>query len=127
MRRSLGRDADGFFFRRAPVSVLNVRPGQPVEVIVSKRMTEDYVPEKRSFGGSGNRLGSPVPVAVGTSSAPPIAPTGGAERAGVTTLFEVDQSQPTTTVQIRLADGTRYLVYSWCGDCADSKVGFRAG
>ncbi|KAG9312589.1 hypothetical protein JVU11DRAFT_6986 [Chiua virens] len=93
---------------RAPVSVLNVRPGQPVEVIVSKRTTEDYVPEKRAFGGSGNRLGSPVPVPVSTSmpgSFPP-APSH-PERASITTLFEVDQTLPTTTVQIRLADGTR--------------------
>jgi len=81
------------------VSVLNVRPGQPVEVVVSKRTNEDYVPERRPFGGSGNRLGSPVP-------GPTPAPTR-AERASVTTLFEVDQTQPTTTVQIRLADGTR--------------------
>lgn len=88
---------------RAPVSVLNVRPGQPVEVVVSKRTNEDYVPERRPFGGSGNRLGSPVP-GLAPASAP--APAG-AERASVTTLFEVDQTQPTTTVQIRLADGTR--------------------
>jgi hypothetical protein len=31
-----------------------------------------------------------------------------AERISVNTLFEVDQSLPTTIVQIRLADGTRY-------------------
>lgn len=33
---------------------------------------------------------------------------GGVERQRVNTLFEVDQSLPTTSVQIRLADGTRY-------------------
>ncbi|KIJ67328.1 hypothetical protein HYDPIDRAFT_84801 [Hydnomerulius pinastri MD-312] len=106
---------------RAPVSVLNVRPGQPVEVIVSKRTNEDYVPEMKpvvGFSGSGNRLGSPVPVATSSSSSTP-APMPGSfptssgsgetsgERANMTTMFEVDQSQPTTTVQIRLADGTR--------------------
>lgn len=96
---------------RAPVSVLNVRPGQPVEVVVSKRTNEDYVPEKRPFGGSGNRLGSPVPDVTSMPgsfpAASPSPPTSHAERASVTTLFEVDQTQPTTTVQIRLADGTR--------------------
>ncbi|KAN0078316.1 hypothetical protein V8E55_010373 [Tylopilus felleus] len=97
---------------RAPVSVLDVRPGQPVEVIVSKRTNEDYVPEKRTFEGTGNRLGSAVPAAA-TSSMPGSFPAGqsvpssGGERANVTTLFEVDQTQPTTTVQIRFADGTR--------------------
>ncbi|KAF8130574.1 ubiquitin-related domain-containing protein [Boletus edulis] len=99
---------------RAPVSVLNVRPGQPVEVVVSKRTDEDYVPEKRPFGGSGNRLGSPVPAV--TTNMPGSFPTGpsapapasrSTERASVTTVFEVDQTQPMTTVQIRLADGTR--------------------
>jgi UBX domain-containing protein 1 len=88
---------------RAPVSVLDVRPGQPVEVVVSKRTTEDYVPERARFGGSGNRLGSPVPAVSMPGAFPPVR----AERAHVTTLFEVDQTQPTTTVQVRLADGTR--------------------
>jgi hypothetical protein len=31
------------------------------------------------------------------------------ERTSGNTLFEVDQSLPTTSVQIRLADGTRYV------------------
>lgn len=93
---------------RAPVSVLNVRPGQPVEVIVSKRTNEDYVAERRPFGGSGNRLGSPVPAVTSMpGSFPAASSTPSRERAGVTTVFEVDQTQPTTTVQIRLADGTR--------------------
>ncbi|KIK93261.1 hypothetical protein PAXRUDRAFT_829151 [Paxillus rubicundulus Ve08.2h10] len=104
---------------RAPLSVLNVRPGQPVEVIVSKRTSEDYVPEKRAFSGSGNRLGSPVPHAVAPSAsmpgAFPAATSADAarsaatrtERSSLTTMFEVDPMQPVTTVQIKLADGTR--------------------
>jgi len=103
---------------RAPMSVLNVTPGQPVEVIVSKRTNEDYVPEKRAFSGSGNRLGSPVPAITNSSTMPGSFPgvesAGGAssaapraERRSLTTMFEVDPTQPTTTVQIRLADGTR--------------------
>lgn len=90
------------FCSRAPVSVLNVGLGQPVEVIVSKRTNEDYVPESRPFGGAGTRLGSPVPAVTNVPGSFPEV-----ERAGVTTLFEVDQTLPTTTVQIRLADGTR--------------------
>lgn len=97
------------------MSVLNVSLGQPVEVIVSKRTDEDYVPEASPFGGSGNRLGSPVPVVTGSAatSMPGSFPAGSSsaanqpERESVTTLFEVDQTQPATTVQIRLADGTR--------------------
>ena len=47
---------------RAPVSVLNVRPGQLVEVVVSKRTNEDYLPEQQRFWGPGSQLGSPVSV-----------------------------------------------------------------
>ncbi|KAG6337186.1 hypothetical protein ID866_1900 [Astraeus odoratus] len=110
---------------RAPVSVLNVGPDQPVEVVVSKRVEEDYVPERRplaAFSGSGNRLGSPVPSFAprdsATTAMPGSFPSGSTssaaaarppayERERINTQFEVDQTQPTTTVQIRLADGTR--------------------
>ncbi|KIM51697.1 hypothetical protein SCLCIDRAFT_1224257 [Scleroderma citrinum Foug A] len=110
---------------RAPISVLNVTPGQAVEVVVSKRVSEDYVPERRpvaAFSGTGNRLGSPTPsfnpaAAAGAampgsfpSTNSPSVPAAGPpvdERERIDTRFEVDQTQPTTTVQIRLADGTR--------------------
>ena len=38
--------------------------------------------------------------------------SGAAEPPAITTKFEVDQTQPTTSVQIRLADGTR-CVFKW--------------
>ncbi|KAK1229739.1 protein phosphatase regulator [Marasmius sp. AFHP31] len=105
---------------RAPPSILNVRPGEPVELRVQKRTNEDYVPPKRgAFHGSGNRLGAPVPEVAGSasssampgsfpsasssSSEPPASTT----RSSISTVFEVDQSKPTTSVQVRLADGTR--------------------
>jgi len=116
---------DGVFSSRAPVPVLNVTPGQAVEVVVSKRVNEDYVPERRpvaAFSGTGNRLGSPTPsftpaAAAGAtmpgsfpSTSSPSVPVAGPsvdDRERIDTRFEVDQTQPTTTVQIRLADGTR--------------------
>ncbi|KIJ19411.1 hypothetical protein PAXINDRAFT_7896 [Paxillus involutus ATCC 200175] len=100
---------------RAPVSVLNVRPGQPVEVIFSKGTGEDYEPEKRAFSGSGNRLGFPVPADTPSASMPgafPAATSAGAatsaansaatrtERSSLTTMFEADPTQPMTTIQI---------------------------
>ncbi|KAF8646010.1 hypothetical protein AX16_007436 [Volvariella volvacea WC 439] len=104
---------------RAPPSVLNVLPGQPVELRVAQRTEENYIPpKKKAFSGSGNRLGAPVPEVVQISQAMPGAfPAPGSssdagpsrEREGVTTKFEVDQSLPTTSVQIRLADGTRMV------------------
>jgi len=114
--------------RRAPPQILGVLPGQPVELRVAKRVAENYSPPPKrplaAFGGSGNRLGSPAPAFAPDGSNAPAAvmpgsfPSAGgvagtsagasAERSSVNTLFEVDQSLPTTSVQIRLADGTRY-------------------
>ncbi|KAI0641683.1 SEP-domain-containing protein [Trametes meyenii] len=114
---------------RAPPQILNVLPGQPVELRVVKRQSEDYVPSPRArqariFAGQGHRLGSPVPgePTSGTSgsagSIPGAFPTGSAGGSSlpvqrtadsISTRFEVDQSKPTTSIQIRLADGTRMV------------------
>jgi UBX domain-containing protein 1 len=114
---------------RAPPSILNVQPGQPVELRVLRRTEEDYVPTpRRGFAGSGSRLGGVVPEpatqqplgmpgafpALGTppSAAPaPAAPAASRTREPetVTPRFSVDQSKPTTSVQVRLADGTRLV------------------
>ncbi|KIO16787.1 hypothetical protein M407DRAFT_182423 [Tulasnella calospora MUT 4182] len=104
----------------APPSILNVQVGQPVELRVSRRLNEDYVPSPKRFNvfeGQGNRLGSALPVGTAptaSSQQPPgafpsrgNASEGGQDRSSVTTKFEVDMSAPTTSVQIRLADGTR--------------------
>jgi len=118
---------------RAPPSILDVLPGQPVELRVSRRTDEDYVPTpRRGFAGSGNRLGgvvpessgapAPVPVPqVGMPGAFPLAdgsfltaasapqPAQTRETASAGTRFAVDQTKPTTSVQVRLADGTRMV------------------
>ncbi|SJL08724.1 uncharacterized protein ARMOST_12093 [Armillaria ostoyae] len=106
---------------RAPPSILNVLPGQPVELRVAKHTDEDYVAPKRTgFSGSGNRLGAPVPGgdssqasassmpgSFPSSSSP--APSSEGARESISSKFEVDQSKPTTSIQIRLADGTRMV------------------
>ncbi|TFY72063.1 hypothetical protein EVG20_g941 [Dentipellis fragilis] len=60
---------------RAPPSILNVLPGQPVEVRITKRLSEDFVPSAHApaaaFAGSGHRLGSPLPTFAGGASAAP--------------------------------------------------------
>lgn len=113
---------------RAPLSILNVQPNEPVELRVAKRLNEAYVPTPKShnlatFSGTGNRLGAPVPVATSASTSsvpmpgtfPGASGSGGAsagarrEPESVATRFEVDQTLPTTSVQIRLADGTRLV------------------
>jgi len=109
---------------RAPPSILNVAPGQPVELRVARRVDEEYRPSQssapRTFTGSGNRLGSPVPaVSSGSTSTSmpgnfPTAPSSAPEppesaRSSIQTRFEVDQSQPATSIQLRMADGTRMV------------------
>lgn len=109
----------------APPSILNVRVGQPVELRVARRTNEDYVPSPKrplaAFEGGGQRLGSPVPTIAGnagTSSArripgafPESSPASENTRlpAQPRAHFEVDFNEPTTSVQIRLADGTRLV------------------
>ena len=51
--------------------------------------------------------GTIVASAGASSSAP--GPSSSGERESLTTRFEVDQLAPTTSVQIRLADGTRLV------------------
>jgi len=115
---------------RAPPHLLNVNPGQPVELRVVKRLQDEYVPSPKAragaFHGSGHRLGSPVPgvsnaagsapadmpgsfPAASTAQAPSSAAGGSGERDSFSSRFEVDQTKPATSVQIRLADGTRMV------------------
>ncbi|KAJ9106332.1 hypothetical protein QFC21_001478 [Naganishia friedmannii] len=112
---------------RAPLSILNVKFGQQVELRVAQRQTEAYQPPPKkpmtAFSGSGNRLGSPASELVSSSaSAPAQQPSQGmpgsfgssgqaSAQAIVQSGFlrlEVDDSKPTTNVQVRLADGTKY-------------------
>lgn len=116
---------------RAPPSILNVQPGQPVELRVSRRTDEDYVSApRRGFAGPGSRLGGVVPepapplgmpgafpahgTPTSTAPVPSPAPAPAASRTrdppeNVAPRFSVDQSKPTTSIQVRLADGTRIV------------------
>lgn len=105
---------------RAPPSIFGVRYNQPLQVVVAQKMNEDYVKPKkvaRAFEGEGNRLGSPAPEVVSGASTPsmpggfgasssaagPSTSTSGPKKAA----FEVDESKPTTSIQLRLGDGTK--------------------
>ncbi|EON70090.1 hypothetical protein W97_09356 [Coniosporium apollinis CBS 100218] len=99
---------------RAPLSLLNVEEGQPVELIVHPHTDQDYVPPKRKykpFSGSGQRLGSPVPGASSSAASgsgsrtAPAAPTSAGPAAPPS--VNVNDSQPVVTLQIRLGDGTQ--------------------
>jgi UBX domain-containing protein 1 len=108
------------FCSRAPPSILNVNPGQPVELRVAKRTNEDYAPPQshaKTFSGTGHRLGAPVPNVTGAGSGsetsampgsfPPSTQEDSRQPERITTRFEVDQTKPMTSIQLRLADGTR--------------------
>ncbi|KAJ3416197.1 hypothetical protein HDV05_002842 [Chytridiales sp. JEL 0842] len=100
---------------RAPTSLLNVQYGQEVEVKVAHRINEDYkepAPKPIApFGGSGQRLGGVTtsePVSL-PGSFPTTSSTQSADPAPRAPALQVDDSLPVTSLQIRLADGTRMV------------------
>ncbi|KAI9825746.1 MAG: hypothetical protein M1826_006930 [Phylliscum demangeonii] len=105
----------------APLDVMGVEQDQPVDVHVQKH-AEDYAPLKRAykpFSGGGQRLGSPTPgvsVSISSSGAGSPAPARAAPAAAaapvardgpVPSTVDVDDTQPTVSLQIRLGDGAR--------------------
>lgn len=76
--------------------------------------SEKYVQPKKKympFGGGGQRLGSPTPGASSRTTEPATAPAPAAAPASAATTpaaaLDVNESQPTLSLQIRLGDGTR--------------------
>lgn len=102
---------------RAPLSLLGVKFGQRVDIQIADRKTEAYRPPPKkpmkAFEGQGNRLGSPAPaIASGSSkSANPVDEAARSKSAQAfepsKTAFQVDNSLPTTSIQIRLGSGER--------------------
>jgi len=96
---------------RAPLHLLNVQPGQEVDLSLDVQKDKAFVKPKakyKPFGGSGQRLGSPTP-GPSFSSAPAVpAPQPAAvSKPAEPAQMSVDSSQPIITLQIRLGDGTR--------------------
>ncbi|KAJ5689329.1 UBX domain-containing protein 1 [Penicillium macrosclerotiorum] len=97
---------DGIRQGRAPLTIMNVQAGQEVDVEL-KQHDEKYVkpkPKYKPFSGAGQRLGSPTP---GVQSQPSTPPATSTPTSSGPAKPEVDESQPTVTLQIRLGDGTR--------------------
>jgi UBX domain-containing protein 1 len=98
----------------APLSMLDVQPGQEVDLNLDPHKDENYVkpkPKYKPFGGSGQRLGSPTPGVAAPSSSTAAAPAPAqqvaAPAAAAGPVNEIDESVPTITLQIRLGDGSR--------------------
>ncbi|GFF26387.1 UBX domain-containing protein 1 [Aspergillus udagawae] len=97
---------DGIRQGRAPLSIMNVQPGQEVDVEI-KQHEEKYVkpkPKYKPFSGTGQRLGSPTPAIRSQAPSEALAPS---QPSAESVKPAVDESQPIVTLQIRLGDGTR--------------------
>lgn len=89
-----------------PLELLQKTGNRPVEVNLMDRKGEDYKPPPKvikPFSGEGQRLGGPSSA---TPPQPTTVPTSSSNRSS---RAEVDLRQPTTSVQIRLHDGTRLV------------------
>ncbi|ERF73165.1 UBX domain-containing protein 1 [Endocarpon pusillum Z07020] len=96
---------------RAPLSIMNVQPGQEVDVEI-KQHEGNYVKPKQKykpFSGQGNRLGSPTPgdSLTGASITPAAPPAAASSTSEEPPKVEIDEAQPVITLQIRLGNGTR--------------------
>jgi len=94
-----------------PRELLENVNGEEIHLNMEDHRHEDFVTPKtkvKAFGGKGHLLGSPSPTTIGTTKPLDEKDKLANEReaqAGVT----VDQAAPTTSVQIRLADGSRLV------------------
>jgi len=85
---------------RAPLSIMNIQPEQEVDIQIQQHDGPKPKPKYKPFSGRGQRLGSPTP-ALSRTPQPDVAPP------AAVTEPDVDESQPTVILQIRLGDGTR--------------------
>ena len=104
---------------RAPLSILNVEPGQEVDVKIEQH-TENYVKPKakyKPFSGGGQRLGSPTPgVTAAGGNGPTQVPSAGAPatpsspsnaQSATSASPSINEAEPVITLQVRLGDGMR--------------------
>jgi len=94
---------------RAPLHLMGVRADQPVDVQLYKHDSKYKPPPKvyKPFSGSGQRLGSPTPGEPSTTTAPPAPAAQAAPAAASVPEPTIDSSQPTLSLRIQLANGTR--------------------
>jgi len=106
---------------RAPLHIMNVDPTQEVDVKLVQHAEKYVAPQTKykPFSGGGQRLGSPTPGPAGTtttiSSAPLASNNNNSAASSASTepaapqAVEVNDSQPTVSLQVRLGDGTRLV------------------
>ena len=93
---------------RAPLNLMNVTPDQEVDVVLDKHDENFVAPKKayKPFSGGGQRLGSPTPSTPSSTSTTAVAPPSTTPAIG-TVEQDIDSSQPTLSLRIQLANGTR--------------------
>lgn len=95
----------------APTELFNIKRGEELSVEVSHRMSENYIPPPKKlkpFEGVGQKLGSFVPGVDVNSYAQQ--QSSKKKEPETNSKVEVDKSQPVTTLQIRLSNGSREMV-----------------
>lgn len=94
---------------RAPLHLMGVAPGQPVDVQLNKH-DEKYKKPKgvyKPFSGSGQRLGSPTPGPTSSATSAPAPAASAASHASSVPGPRIDESEPTVLLRLQLIDGTR--------------------
>ncbi|KAK8382911.1 hypothetical protein O3P69_011460 [Scylla paramamosain] len=104
-----------------PLELIREARGGEVYISMADHRHEDYVPPKvtlKAFSGAGHTLGSLVPTVVGQSDK---GASGGASSQAAPTQdsktlqknaqegLKVDESQPVTSIQLRMPDGSRLV------------------
>lgn len=97
----------------APLAILKVQQGQEVDVHLEQHKGKYEKPKTKwkPFSGGGQRLGSPTPgpgSRTDDASALPTTAAGPSPTQSAPTV-EIDESEPTISLQIRLGDGTRLV------------------
>ncbi|KAI5461676.1 hypothetical protein BGZ63DRAFT_404511 [Mariannaea sp. PMI_226] len=94
---------------RAPLHLMNIQQGQQVDVKLHQH-DSPYTPQPkqyRPFGGSGRRLGSPVPGDASGSTGSINAAVSASAASSSSSAPVIDASQPTINIRIQMPDGTR--------------------
>ncbi|XP_059473550.1 NSFL1 cofactor p47 [Neocloeon triangulifer] len=94
-----------------PPELVNQARGREVNVDLEDHHMEEFLQPKKkvfAFAGKGHVLGSPAPVAIGATQ-PMTEKDKESNEDAAKTAVSVDSTQPTTTVQVRLMDGSRLL------------------
>ncbi|XP_022094135.1 NSFL1 cofactor p47-like [Acanthaster planci] len=92
-----------------PMELIREAKGGEVNLDLEDHRDEEYTRPKvkvKPFSGQGSMLGSPVPTVVST---PASASAAKQDEASANQSVSLDESQPVTSIQIRLADGTRLV------------------